>query len=277
MFARQEFPLFPAPRDAADGDGGSAVGPGGPAGGDTTADVGRASSAGGGLVPKPVRPRTRQYSPSRPPGGTKSPSGLVSGCSDTGSTHHRSGEEAGVTVPETAADAPSGLVAAAWTAEEVAAELRDASLVLAAASVLLERTGDGGMHPQLRRARRCSQEALDLAASVERLVGGGLSRLRDRIGGADTASIGRVVGSLTVSRNQFTTAAEQIALLPGRLRTAVQQLHGHDGDGLERDVEQVGRDWARAIEHLGLLGDSLAEAAASLGSYTDQLMGAPNH
>jgi len=184
-----------------------------------------------------------------------------------------------VTVPETAADAPSGLVAAAWTAEEVAAELRDASLVLAAASVLLERTGDGGMHPQLRRARRCSQEALDLAASVERLVGGGLSRLRDRIGGADTASIGRVVGSLTVSRNQFTTAAEQIALLPGRLRTAVQQLHGHDGDGsgLERDVEQVGRDWARAIEHLGLLGDSLAEAAASLGSYTDQLMGAPNH
>ncbi|WP_422768620.1 hypothetical protein ACN28C_17535 [Plantactinospora sp. WMMC1484] len=129
-----------------------------------------------------------------------------------------------MTVPEAATtDVPAGAEAAAWAAELVCGELREAYLLVAAA-VLLDRAGDGPVHPELRQARRCGEEALNLAAHVERPLGSGLTQLRGQIGGGDVASIGRVVGSLNVSRTRFTEAAERVAGLPGRLHHAERQL-----------------------------------------------------
>jgi len=272
MFARQEFPLFPVPRGApADRDVGSVAPPAGPAGGDGTTDVERPPSASGRrLDSRDVRPGTRRGGP-QPPGSSPTPVRPAAGRPDTTPPHPQR-KETGVTVPEAATtDTPTGPAAAAWTAEQVSGELRDAWLLLATASVLLERTSEGSMHPELRRARRCGEEALDLASSVEQLIGGGLAQLRDQIGGGDVTSIGRVVGSLNVSRSQFAEAAERITALPQRLRAAEQQLH--DATGPELDVAEVTRDWARAIEHLGLLADSVTEAAGALGSYADRVLG----
>ncbi|WP_159079437.1 hypothetical protein [Plantactinospora sp. BC1] len=71
-----------------------------------------------------------------------------------------------MTVPEAATtDAPAGAEAAAWAAERVCGELREAYLIVAAAAVLLDRAGEGSVHPELRQARRCGAEALSLAST----------------------------------------------------------------------------------------------------------------
>ncbi|MEQ4302020.1 hypothetical protein ABNF97_11625 [Plantactinospora sp. B6F1] len=178
-----------------------------------------------------------------------------------------------MTVPEAAtADMPAGPEAAAWAAEKVCGELREAYLLVAAAAVLLDRAGDGSTHPELRQARRCGEEALSLASHVERLLDSGLTQLRGQIGGGDVASIGRVVGSLNVSRTRFAVAAERLAGLPGRLHYAERQLREAADPHL--CIADVTRDWSRAAEHLGLLTGSLTEAVGALASYADQVTGA---
>ncbi|AVT40283.1 hypothetical protein C6W10_31825 [Plantactinospora sp. BB1] len=138
--------------------------------------------------------------------------------------------------------------------------------------MLLDRAGDGSVHPELRRARRCGEEALSLAGHVERLLGSGLTQLRGQIGDGDVASIGRVVGSLNVSRTRFAEAAERLAGLPGRLHDAERQLRETADPRL--CIADVTRDWSRAAEHLGLLTGSLTEAVGALASYADQVTGA---
>ncbi|MBF9134476.1 hypothetical protein I0C86_36935 [Plantactinospora sp. S1510] len=161
---------------------------------------------------------------------------------------------------------------AAWVAEQVAGELRDAYLTVAAAAALLERTGAGSAHPELRQARRCGEDALDLANHAEQLLGGGIRRLHERAGRADVTSIGQVAGTLTVSRTQLAEVADRIAGLPDRLRTAERRLR----DVVDPDfaIEVVTEQWSRAAEQLGLMTASLTEAGGALTSYTDRLTGA---
>ncbi|MEO3746500.1 hypothetical protein [Plantactinospora sp. B5E13] len=169
-------------------------------------------------------------------------------------------------------DLATGVEGAAWAAERVCGELREAYLTVAAAAVLLGRAGDGSMHPELRLARRCGEEALDLASHVEQLLGSGLARLRDQIGGGDVTSIGRVVASLDESRTQFAEAAERLAGLPGRLRAAERQLRDDEDPRLR--IVGVTEDWSQAADHLGLLTDNLTEAVAALATYADRITGA---
>ncbi|MEO3742454.1 hypothetical protein [Plantactinospora sp. B5E13] len=179
-----------------------------------------------------------------------------------------------MTVPEAATtDVPTGAEAAAWAAERVCGELREVYLTVAAAAVLLGRAGAGSMHPELRQARRCGEEALDPASHVEQLLGSGLARLWDQIGGGDVTSIGRVVGSLDESRTRFAEAAERLAGLPSRLRDAERQLRETDDPRLR--IVGVADDWSQAAEHLGLLTGNLTEAVGALASYTDRITGVP--
>lgn len=168
------------------------------------------------------------------------------------------------------AEAPEA--GAAWAAEQVAGELREAYLTVAAAATLLERTSAGSAHPELRQARRCGEDALDLANHADQLVGGGIRRLLDRFDQAPVTSVGQVAGTLDVTRTRFAEAAERVAELPARLRAAEQRLRN---SGAEPDfgTEIVTEQWARAADQLGLMTASLTEAAGALATYTDRLTG----
>ncbi|MFY1689475.1 hypothetical protein [Plantactinospora sp. WMMB782] len=161
---------------------------------------------------------------------------------------------------------------AAWAAEQVAGELRDACLTVAAAAALLERTGAGSAHPELRQARRCTEDALDLAHHAEQLVGSGIRRVHERFGRDDVTSIGQVAGTLNISQTQFAEAAERIAGLPDRLRGAGQRLR--DAGDPDCSTDTVTEQWSQAADQLGLMTASLTEAAGALASYTDRLTGA---
>jgi len=178
-----------------------------------------------------------------------------------------------MTVPGAATDVPvdTPVASAAWTAEQVASELREAYLAVAAAAALLERTSDGSAHPALRQARRCGEDALDLASHAEHLLGQGIQGLHDRLGRVDVTSVGRVAGALTASRTQLGEATERVAGLPDRLRVAGQRLR--DTDEPDLATEGVTGQWSRAAEQLGLMAVSLTGAVAALASYTDDLTG----
>ncbi|GAB3968005.1 hypothetical protein V1634_02405 [Plantactinospora veratri] len=167
-------------------------------------------------------------------------------------------------------DAPEA--SAAWAAEQVTGELREAYLTVAAAAALLERTSAGSVHPELRQARRCGEDALDLANHAEQLLGGGIRRLHERLGRADVTSIGEVAGTLGVAQTQFAEVAERIAGLPDRLRGAGQRLR--DAGDSDYSTDAVTEQWSQAAEQLGLMTASLTEAAGALASYTDRLTGA---
>jgi hypothetical protein len=174
-----------------------------------------------------------------------------------------------VTTEDVPPDTPEA--SAAWAVERIAGELREAYLTVAAAAALLARTSTGSAHAELRQARRCGEDALDLATHAEQLIGGGIRRLHDRAGRADVTSIGQVAGTLTVSRTQFAEAAERVAGLPDRLRVAEQRLDAADQDFV---TETVTDQWSGAGEQLGLMTASLTEAVGALTSYTDRLIGA---
>ncbi|AVT36401.1 hypothetical protein C6W10_07840 [Plantactinospora sp. BB1] len=159
-----------------------------------------------------------------------------------------------------------------WAAEQVAGELREAYLTVAAAAALLERTGAGSAHPELRQARRCAEDALDLANYAEQLLGGGIRRVYERFGWDEVTSIGQVAGMLTVSQTRFAEVAERIAGLPDRLRGAGQRLRDAGDPAYSTDV--VTEQWSQAAEQLGSMTASLTEAAGALASYTDRLTGA---
>ncbi|AVT29894.1 hypothetical protein C6361_10755 [Plantactinospora sp. BC1] len=161
---------------------------------------------------------------------------------------------------------------AAWAAEQVAGELREAYLTVAAAAALLERTGAGSAHPELRQARRCTEDALDLANHAEQLLGGGIRRVHERFGRDEVTSIGQVAGMLTVSQTKFAEVAERIAGLPDRLRGAGQRLRDAGDPDYSTDV--VTEQWSQAAEQLGSMTASLTEAAGALATYTDRLTGA---
>ncbi|MGC4877107.1 hypothetical protein ACLQ26_12735 [Micromonospora sp. DT43] len=108
-----------------------------------------------------------------------------------------------MTVPE---------ASAAWEVEKVAGELRETYLAVAAATVLLERTSAGCAHPAIRQARRCGDDALDLAGEAERQLTDGVRRLHTDTG---QPSIGDLVEVLGTARDQLGAAAERVTHLPG--------------------------------------------------------------
>ncbi|MEU1607724.1 hypothetical protein ABZ428_31095, partial [Micromonospora matsumotoense] len=73
---------------------------------------------------------------------------------------------------ETSAQVP--VASAIWAVEQVAAELRETYLGVAAAMVLLQRVGAGCPHPALRLARRSGEDAHPGGAAA---VGVGARRL----------------------------------------------------------------------------------------------------
>jgi hypothetical protein len=165
-----------------------------------------------------------------------------------------------VTVPE---------ASAAWEVERVAGELRAAYLAVAAATVLLERTSAGCVHPAIRQARRCGDDALDLAAEAQRQLTDGVRRLHADAG---QASIGDLVEVLDTARDQLGAAAKRIGQFPARITTARQQLT--DADQPDPASEAASGQWSRAAEQLDLMAESLTAAVAALTSYTEGLSGA---
>ncbi|MEV1012743.1 hypothetical protein AB0I89_20500 [Micromonospora sp. NPDC049801] len=158
---------------------------------------------------------------------------------------------------------------AAWEVEQVAGELRETYLAVAAATVLLERTSAGCAHPAIRHARRRGDDALDLAADAERQLSDGASRLRTAAG---QPSIGDLVEVLDTARDQFGAAAARVGQLPARITTARQQLAEAGQPDLA--AEAASGQWSRAAEQLDLMAESLTAAVEALTSYTEGLSGA---
>ncbi|WP_431927796.1 hypothetical protein [Micromonospora wenchangensis] len=184
---------------------------------------------------------------------------------------------------ETSTEVP--VASAIRAAEQVAAELRETYLEVAAGMVLLERVGGGCTHPALRLARRSGGDALDLAAEVDQQVTDGVRRLRVAAGHVEPGTIGDLVETLDTVRGQWSAAAGRIRQLPGRVTAAGQQLRDAapaeaaptDPTGVttrRHDTETTARQWRYAAEQLDLMAECLAAAVAALGSYTDGLSGA---
>lgn len=191
---------------------------------------------------------------------------------------------------ETSAQVP--VASAIWAVEQVAAELRETYLGVAAALVLLERVGAGCTHPALRLARRSGEDALDLAAEVDQQVTDGVRRLRVTAGHAEPSTIGELVEVLDTVGGQW-SAADRIRQLPARVTAAGQQLHDTaNADAPPADVTRAtdptpaaarqwqhdthttARQWQHAAEQLDLMAECLTSAVAALGSYTGGLSGA---
>ncbi|KAB1946943.1 hypothetical protein F8271_05540 [Micromonospora sp. ALFpr18c] len=179
-----------------------------------------------------------------------------------------------MTVSETATEVPAA--SASWSVEQVTAELRETYLAVAAAAVLLERTGAGCAHPAIRLARRSGEDALDLAGDAERQLSDGVHLLRTDAGHQDRATIGALVEVLDTVRDQLAEAAARIGALPARITTAGQQLIGTDPHDRPSDpaTETAAGQWHRAADQLGLMTESLSAAVAALTSYTGGLSGA---
>jgi hypothetical protein len=186
-----------------------------------------------------------------------------------------------VTVPEAATTEdehedvpvePPEAASVAYAAEDVVDELRKVLLAVIAASALLVRTSEGSAHPALHRAKRCGEDAIELAIHAEESIGEGIGELRTQLGELDVTSVGQVVGALDVSRTQFAEAAERIAGYPERLRTAGQRLR--DVDDPELTPDTVTEYWSQASDHLALMTESLTGAVSALTTYTDRLTGA---
>ncbi|MDG4806506.1 hypothetical protein O7634_07020 [Micromonospora sp. WMMD1120] len=178
-----------------------------------------------------------------------------------------------MTVSE-AADVPAAN--AIWSVEQVTTELRETYLAVAAAAVLLERTGAGCAHPAIRLARRSGEDALDLAGDAERQLSDGIHLLRSDAGHQDRATIGALVEVLDTVRDQLAGAAARIGALPAQISAAGRQLL--DGDPHDRPgdpvTETAAGQWHRAADQLGLMTESLSAAVAALASYTGGLSGA---
>ncbi|WP_329011862.1 hypothetical protein OG271_01295 [Micromonospora rifamycinica] len=123
---------------------------------------------------------------------------------------------------ETSTEVP--VASAIWAVEQVAAELRETYLGVAAAMVLLERVGAGCPHPALRLARRSAGDALDLAGEVDQQVTDGVRRLRVAAGHIEPNTIGGLVEVLDSVGSQWSAAADRIRLLPARVTAAGRQL-----------------------------------------------------
>ncbi|MFY1588218.1 hypothetical protein ACN267_27405 [Micromonospora sp. WMMD734] len=186
---------------------------------------------------------------------------------------------------ETSTEVP--VASALRAAEQVAAELRETYLGVAAGVVLLERVGAGCTHPALRLARRSGGDALDLAAEVDQQVTDGIRRLRVAAGHVEPGTIGDLVETLDTVRGRWSAAADRIRHLPGRVTAAGQQLRdaapaeatptdstGGTTPPGRHDTETTTRQWRYAAEQLDLMAECLAAAVAALGSYTDGLSGA---
>ncbi|MGX4658275.1 hypothetical protein ACWCHM_31840 [Micromonospora sp. SCSIO 07396] len=183
------------------------------------------------------------------------------------------------------------VASAIWAVEQVAAELRETYLGVAAAMVLLQRVGAGCTHPALRLARRSGEDALDLAGEVDQQVTDGVRRLRGTAGHAEPSTIGELVEVLDTVGSQWSAAADRIRRLPARVTAAGQQLRdappadapptevtGPAGAATRRqgrhDTETTARQWQHAAEQLDLMVESLTSAVAALASYTGGLSGA---
>ncbi|MER7417858.1 hypothetical protein ABT346_13915 [Micromonospora peucetia] len=161
---------------------------------------------------------------------------------------------------------------AIWAVEQVAGELRETYLAVAAATVLLERTSAGCAHPAVRQARRSGEDALDLAGDAERQLSEGVRRLRADAGHQEPATIGGLVEVLDAARDELDAAAARLAQLPARITGAGKQLlDSHRGDPA---TATAAGQWQRAAEQLDLMTVSLASAVAALASYTGGLSGA---
>ncbi|MEV0215374.1 hypothetical protein [Micromonospora sp. NPDC050695] len=175
-----------------------------------------------------------------------------------------------MTVSETSTEVPAA--SAIWSVEQVTAELRETYLAVAAAAVLLERTGAGCAHPAIRLARRSGEDALDLAGDAERQLSDGVHLLRADAGHQDRATIAGLVEVLDTVRDQLAVAATRVGRLPARISIAGQELVGSD----QRDpsTETAAGQWHRAADQLGLMTESLSAAVSALTSYTGGLSGA---
>ncbi|GGM13686.1 hypothetical protein GCM10012279_34840 [Micromonospora yangpuensis] len=145
-------------------------------------------------------------------------------------------------------------------------ELREAYLAVAAAGAALERTAAGCAHPAIRQARRCGEDALDLAAEAERMLSDGAHRLRAHTGHQVPASIGALIEVLETTRRQLDAAADQVREFPARVTTARQQLL--DSATAGEATDRVAEKWEQAAGELGLMTASLAAAAGALTTYT---------
>ncbi|MEU4551475.1 hypothetical protein [Micromonospora violae] len=179
-----------------------------------------------------------------------------------------------MTVSDTAMEVPAA--SAIWSVEQVTAELRETYLAVAAAAVLLERTGAGCAHPAIRLARRSGEDALDLAGDAERQLSDGVHLLRADAGHQDRATIGALVEVLNTVRDQLAGASARIGALPARITTAGQQLIGPEQRDRRSDpaTETAAGQWHQAADQLGLMTESLSAAVAALTSYTGGLSGA---
>jgi hypothetical protein len=177
-----------------------------------------------------------------------------------------------VSKPETEVPAANAI----WSVEQVTTELRETYLAVAAAAVLLERTGAGCAHPAIRMARRSGEDALDLAGDAERQLSDGVHLLRADAGHQDRATIGGLIEVLDTVRDQLTGAAARIGGLPPQITTAGRQLLDSDGHDRPADpvTETAAGQWHRAADQLGLMAESLSTAVAALTSYTNGLSGA---
>lgn len=158
---------------------------------------------------------------------------------------------------------------AAWEVEKVAGELRETYLAVAAATVLLERTSAGCAHPAIRQARRCGDDALDLAGEAERQLTDGVRRLHTDSG---QPSIGDLVEVLGTARDQLGAAAERVTHFPARISAAGGRLIDAGQAGPATEV--ASGQWTRAAEQLDLMSESLTAAVEALTSYTEGLSGA---
>ncbi|MEU1756441.1 hypothetical protein ABZ436_27815 [Micromonospora matsumotoense] len=199
---------------------------------------------------------------------------------------------------ETSAQVP--VASAIWAVEQVAAELRETYLGVAAAMVLLDRVGAGCPHPALRLARRCGEDALDLAGEVDQQVTDGVRRLRVAAGHIEPGTIGGLVEVLDSVGSRWSAAADRIRQLPARVTAAGQQLRDALPDGTpptgpaqpgeptaeqrrhdtrptaqqaRHDTETTARQWQHAAEQLDLMVESRTSAVAALASYTGGLSG----
>ncbi|MEU8328251.1 hypothetical protein [Micromonospora sp. NPDC048839] len=157
---------------------------------------------------------------------------------------------------------------AAWEVGQVAGELRETYLAVAAATVLLERTSAGCAHPAIRQARRRGDDALDLAAEAERQLTDGVRRLHTDAG---QPSIGDLVEVLHTARDQLGATAERVARFPARISAAGRQLV--DAGQPDPVTEAASGQWTRAAEQLDLMSESLTAAVEALTSYTEGLSG----
>ncbi|MDG4835453.1 hypothetical protein O7631_02845 [Micromonospora sp. WMMD967] len=179
-----------------------------------------------------------------------------------------------MTASETETEVPEA--SAIWSVERVTAELRETYLAVAAAAVLLERTGVGCAHPAIRLARRSGEDALDLAGDAERQLSDGIHLLRADAGHQDRSTIGALVEVLDTVRDQLVGAASRIGALPARITAAGQQLLGPDPHDRPSDpaTETAAGQWNRAADQLGLMTESLSAAVTALTSYTGGLSSA---